>query len=102
LAEEWGPPSGVLALRWGWTLLDELKIAEITTLLVDPDQRRRGVARLLLKAAARSARAAGCGELRLVIPGAARDLISFCAETGFERTGEAFARPLRKQGRGTD
>ena len=98
LAEDWGPPIGVLALRWSWTLFDALKIAEVTTLVVDPEQRRKGIARLLLKAAARAARSAGCGELRLLAPGASDGLGQFSIATGFERIGEAFARPLRKRG----
>jgi hypothetical protein len=40
LAEEWGPPSGILVLGWRWTLTDVLRVAEVTTLLVDPEQRR--------------------------------------------------------------
>lgn len=96
LAEEWGPPSGLLALHWHWTVLDELKVAEATLLVVDPEQRRKGVARLLLKAAARAARSAGCGDLRLRAPGPSADLGAFCLATGFERIGETFARPLRK------
>ena len=98
LAEDWGPPSGVLALRWSWTLTDALKLAEVTMLVVDPEQRRKGIARLLLKAAARAARSAGCGELRLLAPEAVEGLVPFCAATGFDRTGETFARPLRKRG----
>ena len=98
LAEDWGPPSGVLALRWSWTLSDALRVADVTTLVVDPEQRRKGIARLLLKAAARAARSAGCGELRLLAPEAADGLAPFCIATGFDRLGQTFARPLRKRG----
>ncbi len=98
IAEDWGPPSGVLALRWSWTLADPLRIAEATALVVDPDRRRTGVARLLLKAASRAARAAGCGELRLLAPQTAEGLAPFCAATGFDRLGGTFVRPLRKRG----
>ena len=98
LAEEWGPPSGLLALHWHWTVLDELKVAEATVLVVDPEQRRKGVARRLLKAGARAARVAGCGELRLHAPEPSHALGLFCLATGFERIGESFARPLRKRG----
>jgi aminoglycoside 6'-N-acetyltransferase I len=102
LAEEWGPPRGVLALHWHWTLLDDVRIAELTILAVDPEQRRKGVARLLLKAAARAARSAGCAELRVTVPSLAEDLSSFCAATGFNLVGDTFARPLRKRGQSTD
>ena len=100
LAEEWGPPSGVLALRWSWTLTDARKVAEVTALAVDPEQRRKGVARLLLKAASRAARSAECGELRLLAP--EDSLRQFCVATGFDRVGETFTRPLRKRGGGEE
>jgi len=102
LAEDWGPPGGVLALRWSWTLFEAQKVAEVTALAVDPEQRRKGIARLLLKAAARAARSAGCGELRLLAPEGAEGLAEFCAATGFDRLGETFTRPLRKRGAADD
>ena len=37
LALEWGPPTGVIALNWSWTLETELKVAQISALLVDPE-----------------------------------------------------------------
>ena len=46
LAEDWGPPGGVLALRWSWTLFEAQKVAEVTALVVDPEQRRKGIAAL--------------------------------------------------------
>jgi aminoglycoside 6'-N-acetyltransferase I len=97
LAVEWGPPSGIIALHWSWTLTAELKVAYVSTLLVDPEQRRRGIARLLLKAASQIARSTGCGELRLLFPAEADHLREFCLATGFEDTGSVFTRPLRKR-----
>ena len=97
LAEEWGPPSGVILVHWSWTLMAEARVAYVTTLVVDPEQRRRGIARLLLKAASQAARSAGCGELRLMSPEGAADLREFCRSTGFVDSGGLFARPLRKQ-----
>ncbi len=97
LAVEWGPPTGVIALNWSWTLEAELKVAQITVLLVDPEQRRRGVARLLLKAASQAARTAGCGELRLGSASDMSHLAEFCLETGFAEAGRTFSRPLRKR-----
>ena len=97
LAVEWGPPTGVIALNWSWTLDAELKVAQITFLLVDPEQRRRGVARLLLKAASQAARVAGCGELRLISGSDTSHLPEFCLETGFADAGRTFARRLRKR-----
>ena len=65
IAEEWGPPTGLIALTWSARLVSDLKAAEVTSLLVDPERRRSGVARLLLKAASQAARVAACGELVL-------------------------------------
>ena len=65
VAIEWGPPSGVIALSWRWSLHHASRVAAVSLLLVDPDTRRRGIGRLLIRAAAQAARQAGCGELRL-------------------------------------
>ena len=58
LALEWGPPSGVIALNWFRTLEDDHPVAQISALFVAPDDRRRGIGRMLLKAGAQAARAA--------------------------------------------
>lgn len=98
IADEWGPPSGIIAAHWHAVLTADLKIGWISTLLVDPERRRNGVARLLLKAASQAARSAGCGELMLNLPVEQGDLRAFCLATGFVQTGEIFTRPLRKRG----
>ena len=98
IADEWGPPSGLIALHWHSVLTADLKVGQISALLVDPERRRSGIARLLLKAASQAARAAGCGELSLLAPMAAADLRRFCLATGFVQAAEAFTRPLRKRG----
>ena len=72
-------------------------IAQITTLLVAPDDRRRGLGRLLLKAAAQAARTAGCDGLEMVLPPDRPDLEAFCAATGFVAAGTRLTRPLRKR-----
>ena len=97
IADEWGPPSGVIAAHWHSTLTADLKVGWISTLLVDPDRRRNGVARLLLKAASQAARSAGCGELVLHPPIGPGDLRIFCLATGFVESGEVFTRALRKR-----
>lgn len=97
MAEEWGPPSGLIALHWCWEITADLKVAYATTLMVDPEQRRKGIARLLIKAASQAARLSGCGELRLVAPAASTGIAAFCLATGFEPFGDVFVRPLRKQ-----
>lgn len=98
IADEWGPPSGVIAVHWHAVLTADLKVGWISTLLVDPTRRRSGVARLLLKTASQAARSAGCGELLLNTPVEPGDLRAFCVATGFVETGQVLSRPLRKRG----
>ncbi|WP_426011312.1 GNAT family N-acetyltransferase [Caulobacter sp. DWR2-3-1b2] len=97
IADEWGPPSGVIAVHWHSVLTADLKVGWISALLVDPDRRRNGVARLLLKAVSQAARSAGCGELVLHAPTEPGDLHTFCLATGFVESGEIFTRALRKR-----
>lgn len=97
IADEWGPPSGLIAVHWHPVLSADLKVGWISSLLVDPDRRRNGVARLLLKAASQAARSAGCGELVLHPPIGPGELRNFCQATGFVESGEAFSRVLRKR-----
>lgn len=95
IAAEWGPPSGVIALHWHATLQDAQASARISLLLVAADDRRRGVGRVLLKAAAQAARSAGCGDLHIEAsnePG----LLGFCRATGFTDAAQGLIRPLRK------
>ena len=96
LAVEWGPPSGLVVLHWFRTLADDGPVAQISALLVGPDDRRRGIGRALLKSAAQAARSAGCAALHLPVPGADASLVAFCEATGFTETGPGFVRPLRK------
>ncbi len=97
LALEWGPPSGVIAVSWRRSLLADMPIAWITTLLVGPDARRRGIGRLLLKAAAQAARTAGCGALRMEATSDQPELTAFSLATGFAQAGVVFERALRKR-----
>lgn len=98
VADEWGPPSGLIGVHWHAVLTADLKVGWISILLVDPARRRNGIGRLLLKAASQAARSAGCGELVFSSPGQDGDLRGFCLATGFVQTGELFSRPLRKRG----
>ncbi|MCJ2033950.1 GNAT family N-acetyltransferase [Methylobacterium sp. J-068] len=95
IALEWGPPSGLVVLHWYRTLEATLPVAQISTLLVGPDERRRSIGRLLLKAASQAARSAGCGdiELRTDQP----ELRAFADATGFLKPGTLSVRPLRKK-----
>lgn len=98
VAQEWGPPSGVIALHWYASLLEDRPVAQITFLLVGQDSRRRGIGRLLVKAAAQAARSAGCGALEMALPAAEASMHGFCAATGFTEGGARFTRSLRRQG----
>ena len=101
VAVEWGPPSGLVVLGWSRTLEHDLPVARISTFVVAPDERRRGIGRALLKAASQAARVAGCGLLILpVATGADPSLGAFCEATGFALEGSLYARPLRKKGEG--
>ena len=96
VAVEWGPPSGIVVLHWYRGLDSDLPVAQITTLLVGPDERRRGIGRLLVKAASQAARLAGCGSLHLLAAPGLPGLDAFCAATGFAEAGTFYGRPLRK------
>ena len=98
IAAEWGPPSGLVVVHWYRTLDADQATAQITTLFVAPDDRRRGIGRLLLKAAAQAARVAGCGALELLASAEQHQLHAFCQATGFVEVGTRFLRPLRKKG----
>jgi aminoglycoside 6'-N-acetyltransferase I len=98
IAMEWGPPTGLVVVNWVQTLGEDLPVAQIGMLLVAPDERRRGVGRLLLKAASQAARVAGCGSLLLTAPlQGDKSLRGFCDATGFETYGAVYARSLRKK-----
>lgn len=98
IAVDWGPPSELVVLHWYRTLGAAQPVAQVTTLLVRAEDRRRGIGRLLLKAAAQAARSAGCGALELLAPAEASSLADFCRATGFSQAGTRFVRPLRKGG----
>lgn len=96
LALEWGPPSGIVVLTWYPVLAGDHMVARITTLLVGPDERRRGVGRLLLKAASQAARAAHCTALHLPDPDHEPTMAAFARASGFDVHGADFVRGLRK------
>lgn len=98
VALQWGPPSGVIQLHWHPALEHASPVARITLLLVTEEQRRMGIGRLLLKAAAQAARVAGCDRLELETPPGAPALHAFCRATGFTEAGPRFQRSLRRQG----
>ncbi|MFD1302921.1 GNAT family N-acetyltransferase [Methylobacterium marchantiae] len=97
IAVEWGPPSGLVVLHWYRSPMAAQPVAQITTLLVGPDERRRGIGRLLVKAASQAARSAGCATLELAASPDEEAMQAFCDSTGFEPVGSLLARPLRKR-----
>ena len=64
-------------------------------LVVDTEERRRGIARLLLKAASQAARAAGCDTIELAA--ANQTLTAFAQAAGFTPTHPLLTRSLRKR-----
>lgn len=96
IALDAGPPSGLVVVNWVRTLWSDHALAQVSALLVDPGERRRGIARLLVKAAAQGARSAGCRSLQLLVRGPDAALPAFARATGFDETGTIFCRPLRK------
>ncbi len=97
LAVAWGPPSGLVVMHRHRSLASDLPVARIDALLVDPEERRKGIGRLLVKAAAQAARVTGCGLLCLEVAANRPGLAEFCAATGFAPGGATFERPLRKR-----
>jgi aminoglycoside 6'-N-acetyltransferase I len=97
IAANWGPPVGLIILHWYRTIEVDQPIAQITSLLVAPDERRRGIGRLLIKAAAQAARTAGCSTLELLTAPDQPELLEFCSASGFIPAGQRLIRPLRKK-----
>jgi len=97
IAQEWGPPSGFVVLHWYRSLEADLPVAQVTSLLVGAAERRRGIGRLLVKAASQAARQAGCGALEMLVPPGEPSLHAFCQATGFTEAGSRFTRALRKR-----
>jgi len=91
-----GAVIGVIALSWHPTLVADRPSARITALTVAEEERRNGIGRLLIKAGAQAARAAGCDLLEAAGPEGEGG--AFLAALGFTAAGANLARPLRKRG----
>ena len=90
--------SGFVTLDWAPVLQQARLVARITTLVVDLEERRRGIGRLLLKAASQAARTAGCETIELTAAPEHEAARAFCAATGFVTRGTVAVRVLRKKG----
>ncbi len=97
VATGWNALSGVAAVHWHATLAGQHPAARLSVLLVDPGDRRRGIGRLLLKAASQAARAAGCDQLELPVTPGQDAAAAFCAATGFVADAAWFTRALRRR-----
>ena len=96
VATGYGGLSGCVALNWAPSLLQPRAAATLNVLVVDPEERRHGIGRLLLKAASQAARSAGCDSLDTLAP-SATDGAAFLQASGFVQAGAGFSRSLRKR-----
>jgi aminoglycoside 6'-N-acetyltransferase I len=90
--------NGLVAVHWAPVLQSPRPVARLTALVVDADERRHGIGRLLLKAASQAARSGGCDTLEVAADDGQSDLAAFCRAAGFVEEGQTFARSLRKRG----
>ncbi len=88
--------SGLAALHWAPGLLHPRPVAQLSALVVDAGERRRGIGRLLLKAASQAARAARCDILLFTPQGEGAE--AFCRAAGFTDHGPVLERSLRRRG----
>jgi aminoglycoside 6'-N-acetyltransferase I len=88
--------NGLVALHWAPVLQLARPVARLTALVVDADERRHGIGRLLLKAASQAARSAGCDTIEIAADGHG-DVAAFCYATGFVAAEPVFTRSLRKR-----
>jgi GNAT superfamily N-acetyltransferase len=94
-----GAAIGVIALHWHPTLTSDRPRARISALAVAEEERRNGIGRLLIKAGAQAARAAGCDLLEATLSNSEEEggATAFLQALGFTPSGASFARPLRKR-----
>ena len=102
VATGFAPVIGVVALHWGWGLGGDAGVARIDVLVVNEEDRRRGIGRLLLKSASQAARMAGCDTLEVVAGRSGDDGGGFLAATGFAGCGQVMCRALRRRSTSED
>lgn len=84
MAKEGSLAVGLLALHIQPLLFYPEPLARITTLVVDPAKRRRGVGRLLMETAVQASKDADCGTLELTTGLQREDAKAFYRALGFE------------------
>ena len=95
VATGFAPAIGVVALHWSRGLASDTGLARIDVLVVNEEDRGRGIGRMLLKSASQLARMAGCDVLEIV---GRRDGNNFLTTTGFAACGPLMCRALRRRG----
>ena len=88
--------SGMAALTASPSLRYDRPVARLLALVVDREEQRRGVGRLLLKAVSHAGRSLGCEVLEMGPVGESAE--AFCRATGFGADGVRFSRALRRRG----
>ena len=97
VATGYGGLSGLVAITWAPSLRYDRPAARMLALVVDADERRAGIGRMLVKAACQAARSAGCEVLEMSVRDG-EDAVGFCQAAGFVAAGAWFTRPLRRRG----
>ena len=98
VATGYGGLSGLVAITWAPSLRFDRPVARMLALVVDVDERRAGIGRMLVKAASQAARSAGCEVLEVGVEEGEDAATGFYQATGFVAAGAWFTRPLRRRG----
>ena len=97
VATGFAPVIGVVALHWSRGLASDAGLARIDLLVVNGNDRGRGIGRMLLKSASQLARMAGCDVLEVLAGQCGEGGGSFLATTGFIVSGSLMQRSLRRR-----
>ena len=97
VATGFAPAIGVVALHWSRGLSSNAGLARIDVLVVNQEDRRRGIGRMLLKSASQLARMARCDVLEIVVGQYGDNGTCFLTATGFAGCGQLLRRPLRRR-----
>ena len=96
VAADYGPVMGLVAVHWHAVLQHARPVARVTALVVAEPERRRGIGRLLVKAGAQAARAAGCDHLEIAAAPGEQGTQAFWLALGFSESSLGLSRALRK------